>query len=285
MKKFILITLLAFGINAKAQITLEHTYDSASTYGVMNTSTTTSRSSQLMIINFEVSGEKYVKINRTGKVIDIYDMNHSLVKTISFASFPQTCNGVPTILYLSEKLFDIDSQLEFMYLYNDCAGAVTTKIYKEDGTCIFTEDSMAAWIMVNVQLQQYPIYNTSQGTKMILSHQNAYNGDANVYGLPGTLSMGIQEGNNLLLAQSSISNAYPNPSINSTRIDYTFPNGVSQGEIIFYDLQGKEIKRYKVDKTFDHLLISTADIPAGTYFFQLQTSDQASEGRKMVVIK
>jgi hypothetical protein len=50
-------------------------------------------------------------------------------------------------------------------------------------------------------------------------------------------------------------------------------------------MQGKEIKRFKVDKTFDHLLISTSDIPAGTYFFQLQTSNQNSAGKKMVVIK
>ncbi|MBI5219458.1 MAG: T9SS type A sorting domain-containing protein [Bacteroidia bacterium] len=63
------------------------------------------------------------------------------------------------------------------------------------------------------------------------------------------------------------------------------PNGINQGEIVFYDIQGKEIKRFKVDKTFNSLLISTADIPAGTYFYQLQTDAQNSGGKKMVVIK
>ena len=274
MKKLFLITLIAFGINAKAQITLEHTYDSAST----NTA-----GSQLMIIKFEVSGERYVNINKPGKYISIYDMNHSLVKTISYANYPQTCNNLPAILYLSEELFDTDPQIEFMYIYNDCAGHVATKIYKEDGTCIFTADSMAAWITVNVPLQQYPIYNTSKGTKMILSNQNTL--IAKVFSLPGTLTVGIHEANQSLLAQSVISNPYPNPTNNTTRIDYTFPNGVNEGEIVFYNLQGKQIKSFKVDRTFDHLLISTADIPAGTYFFQLQTSDQTSQGKKMVVIK
>jgi hypothetical protein len=87
------------------------------------------------------------------------------------------------------------------------------------------------------------------------------------------------------LYMASIANPYPNPSTTTTRIDYFFPNGTNDGEIVLYDLQGREIKRFKVDKTFDHLLISTVDIPAGTYFYQLQTSNQASEGKKMVVVK
>ncbi len=83
----------------------------------------------------------------------------------------------------------------------------------------------------------------------------------------------------------SISNAYPNPAKNTTRIDYTLPDGVNNGVIVFYDLQGNEIKRFKVDKTFDHLLVSTADLSSGTYYFQLQTALQNSEGKKIVVIK
>ena len=89
----------------------------------------------------------------------------------------------------------------------------------------------------------------------------------------------------MLNSSNLVSNAYPNTTNNSTRIDYTFPSGVNEGQIVFYDLQGKEIKRFKVDKTFDHLLISTSDIPAGTYFYQLQTANQSSAGKKMVVIK
>ena len=272
MKKLFLIVLVAFGMNAKAQITLEHTYDSTSTH----------YNGQLTLVKFEFSGERYVLINRAGNSISLYSINHSFVKSILYSNFPQSCNHTPWILYVSEKLFDTDSLMEFMYVYSDCPGAITTKIYKEDGTCIFTADSMAPWISAYIPLQQLPVYNTSQGAKMILSHQG--NGTAEVFSLPGTLSASIHETNQNLVG-ALVSNPYPNPAINSTRIDYTFPNGADQGEIVFYDLQGKEIKRYKVDRTFDHLLISTADIPAGTYFYQLQTSSQVSAGKKMVVIK
>ena len=283
MKKILFIALAAFGMNAKAQITLEHAYDSAS---VLLSGGPNNSSGQLMVIKFEISGERYVRINRWGKRIDIYDMNHSWLKTISLSSLPTTplVNGdIGDILYLSEQLFDTDSKIEFMYC---TASPMYTGVYNENGTLLFSDTALPG-VRLNFEQQQLPIYNTSVGTKMILSYESALgNKHAKVFGLPGTLSTAIHEENQILINSSCLaSNPYPNPTNSSTRIDYTFPTGVNQGEMVFYDLQGKEMKRYKVDKTFDHLLISTSDIPAGTYFYQLQTTAQVSEGKKMVVIK
>jgi hypothetical protein len=281
MKKILFIAFVAFTINAKAQITLEHAYDSAST-----AAGTGYQQDQLMIIHFEVSGDRYVKVNRTGACISIYDMNHSLLKSISLAGLPNFTND-PTgssILYISENLFSTDSKIAFMYGTTSIPPSNTyyTGIYNEDGTLLFS-DTGVAMIRGNFEQQQLPIYNTSVGTKMILSYKN---GQAKVFSLPGTLSQSIQEENNVLIAaQSSVSNPYPNPNNGSTQIDYTFPPGVNEGEIVFYDLQGMEVKRFKVDKIFNTLLISTKDIAAGTYYYQLQTSSQNSGGKKMVVIK
>jgi len=278
MKKILFLALLAFGLTAKAQITLEHTYTSASLISGGN---------QLMFIKFEVSGERYVRVNRTGKTIDLYDLNHSLTKTISLNNLPVDWYGrIEDILYISENLFNTDSKIEFMNIheYTDTAGnsQFVTNIYNEDGNLLFCDTGAVAMIRVNFEQQQMPIYNTSNGTKMILSCNN---GNGQVFSLPGTLSESIQEANNLLLAQSSISNAYPNPTNNSTQIDYKLPDGINEGEIVFYDLQGNEVKRFKVDRTFTTLLISTSDIKAGTYYYQLQTTEQNSEGKKLIVIK
>ena len=130
MKKILFIALLAFCIKASAQITLEHKYDSASDY----------QDNILMIVNFAVSGERYVRINIQGKTINIYDMTHSLLKSISYAGFPQS-TGNTTILYLSENLFTTDSKIDFMYLYSDATKS-NTLIYNEDGTLIFQADSL-----------------------------------------------------------------------------------------------------------------------------------------------
>jgi len=280
MKKLLLIALIAFGINAKAQITLEKTY---LTGGNSN--------GQLNIIKLTTSGYKYLVTDTSN--IYLYSLNHSIFKTI-----PIPYNGPYTYspssvhaIYVSEELFNTNpSDIEYMFTYFNGIGHI--KIYDEIGNILFSRDTVT--VGGQTYLGYGTIVYTSSGVKMILSHK--YGSDsAFVYSLPGILpcndcTNGVVSG----LAnpdgggygnQIGVSNSYPNPSINSTRIDYTFPSGVNEGEIVFYDLQGKEIKRYKVDKTFDHVLISTADIPAGTYFFQMQTSMQESEGKRIVVIK
>ena len=139
-----------------------------------------------------------------------------------------------------------------------------------------------------------PIRYTPSGVKMILQPNDpSVDSSAYVFSLPGVLPClectgGIINGlipHKNVLNPTQVSNPYPNSTTSGTRIDYILPNGVNKGEIVFYDAQGKEIKRFKVDRTFDSLLISTTDIPAGTYYYQLQTSAQISEGKKMVVIK
>lgn len=267
MKKILFLILISLITNSKAQVVFEHRYDSAGAAAL---------ASQLMIINFEVSGQQYVKVNEWGKLISIYNLNHSLVKNISYAGFPQSANNESTILYLSQLLFNTDSLIEFMYIAGNPAA---TSIYSENGVLIFTDPGVPS-ININVPENQYPIYNTSLGTKMILSYAD---GHSNVFGLSGTLTTAIDRTSHSFTA--NIGNAYPNPTNQSTTIEYKLPDNINHGEIIFYDLQGTEIKRFKVDKTFNSLLISTSDIPAGTYYYQMQTSGNASAGKKLVVIK
>ncbi len=279
MKKILFLALLAFGMSARGQITLEDTYDSASSLGGNN--------DQLMMINFAVSGKQYVNINRVGKTIKIYNLNHSLIKSISFASFPQDANNQAYFLYFSENLFSTDSKVAFIYVYYPFNGFYSTQIRDEDCALLFQADSAGPSVINTVIQQQFPIFETPSGTKMILSYKNVHD-QAKIFSLPGTLTSSINEENNNLLAmqnKSFLSNPYPNPTQNSTKIDYTLPDSVNEGEIVFYNLQGTEVKRFKVDKTFSTLLVSTADIAAGTYLYQLVTSVQSTEGKKMVVIK
>ena len=285
MKNFIIIALLAIGFSSKAQITFEHDYDSASTlpHGTHNLD------DQLIVVKFEISGDRYVKINRHGKYIAIYDMNHSLIKKIDCSSLPLEYGFLMgSVIYISEQLFNMDSKIEFLYGFEDATSSPITYftgVYNEDGVLLFSDTTGVPIVDVNTPQQQLPIYNTSNGTKMILSYPN---GHAKVFNLPGTLSEGIANANNNLIAMQSkdyLSNPYPNPTTNSTKIDYTLPDSVNEGDIVFYNLQGMEVKRFKVDKTFSTLLVSTADIAAGTYLYQLQTSAVSTEGKKMVVIK
>jgi type IX secretion system substrate protein len=275
MKKIVFIAFIFFSINTKAQISFEFALDSASMYSSGNPAL----GDELLMVNFEVLGDQYVRINRHGQNISIYNMSHALLKTISFSSFPQasSAGNYADMLYFSQHLFNTDSLIEFMYIAN--TGAPYTGIYNENGTLLFSDTGLAL-IHVSFPSQQYPIYNTTSGTKMILSYQNM---QAKVFDLGGTLTTAIDRVNNP--TNTGLGNAYPNPTANTTTIPYTLPSGTTQGQLVFYNTQGSEVKRFTVDNTFSSLLISTTDIPAGTYYYNLQISGDASATKKMVVVK
>ena len=264
---------------AQAQITYMFTQDTGSLIGLMSG---VPSPSQLMVINFEASGEKYVNVNRLGNNISIYNiMNHALEKTISIANVPVGSGGVSDILYLSEHLFNTDNKIEFMTSCTSCSNGDTyyTGIYNEDGTLLFSDTAFPA-VRPNFPLQQYPIYNTSNGTIMILSYRN---GQAKVFGLAGTLTTAIYRNSHAFAG--NMGNAYPNPTASASTIPYTLPQGSNSGEVVFYNTSGSEVKRFKVDNTFNDLQITTSDIPAGTYYYQLQVAGNASGAKKLVVVK
>ena len=288
MKKLLFLVLLAFGMNAKAQIALEHTYPKGD-----------GNSGRLRVVHLTAAGYKYSEFLQSGNtgVINLYNLNHSFYKSINVP--PQNGTFV-RVYYISDELFNTNP-LDIEYLVRDY-NSTTVKnyihVYDEIGNTLFSKDSVILANSGETWNFWEPVFYTPSGVKMILyrdfGFSSAGDSSAFVYSLPGILPCndcangiisGLTDPNGGGELGIGIENSYPNPAINSTRIDYTFPNGVNQGEIVIYDLQGKELRCYKVDKTFDHLLISTYDIPAGTYFYQLQTSAQVSEGKKMVVIK
>ena len=146
MKKIIFYLFIVITIHTKAQITFLHDYDSASTFA------SGGFEDQLMMVNFEVSGNQYVKINRHGQKICIYNVSHTLVQTINLSWFPKISVGNNAILYFSEHLFNLDSKKEFMYV-SQMSSLYTTGIYNEDGVLLFS-DTGAATIMSNIPLPQ-----------------------------------------------------------------------------------------------------------------------------------
>ena len=285
---FVLAILLTLTLTSKSQIILEHVYDSAATGAGQHWCSITF--SQLMLIDFEISGKRYVNINRCGKVIEIYDLSHTLVKTISLASLPPDINysTIGDILYLSQRLFSTDSKIAFMYLFqeNDSLGDSysVTNIYNEDATLMFS-DTSGAWVYPSYEMQQWPIFNTTGGTKMILSDQGS--GHAKVFSLPGTLSTCCALANNVQLIQAQggrLFNLYPNPNNGSVTLQFELPKGEKEGEIVLYNTIGIEIKRYKVDGALKELVIDNTQLAAGAYFYQLQTSKGAAD-KKMIIVK
>lgn len=292
MKKISFILLiLSSCLNAQIA-TVEHVYSNASTFNAP-----TSRGSQLMIVDFEVSGKRYVHINRVSKVLNIYSLSHVLVKSVSLSALPTTSSydQLGDFLYFSEQLFVTDSKMEFMYVVDqtDQNGNMTffTGIYDEDGVLLFS-DSGAPLIRTNYEQLQYPIYNTPLGTKMLLSYVT---GDAKVFNLQGILPCRNPCEDGFTTAINSehptiynalVSTPFPNPTSGSTSVEYQLPRDISEGDIVFYDTQGKEVKRFKVTNAFTTLNLSTDDLSSGTYYYQLLVNETiVTEGKKMIVVK
>jgi len=262
------------------QINLEASYNSAS--------------SDLYMVNLEVDGEKYVKVQRGDsafRFITLYNLDHSLWKTIDCNPFPifTFIQGIGAlnngrfdydILYITQHLFDNDDDIEFLYTVRsgNCP-QFYTGIYNEDGSSLFTQDSAAPLVRVNVPIAARPIYNTVNGTKMILSFPCS--NEAKVYSLSGTLtnSLGLELVDDYKLL------AYPNPSSEYTTIEYEFPQGINQGEIAIYDLNGREIKRYSIDNTFKNLILYNNDLSSGTYMYSLEAKGKVIEAKKMLIVK
>ena len=294
MKKLFLMTFVALALQTQAQIAvLEHTYANAATWNIPQ-----SLGSQLMLVNFEVSGYQYVHIDRVNRAIKIYSLSHVLVKTIPLSGLPLNppYGQMGDFLYITEQLFNLDSKKEFMYVYQGTAPSgdafFVTDIINEDGLILFSDTSVGL-IRPNYEQQQFPIYNTPEGTKMILS--NTFTGEAKVFALRGTLPCadpcmaggggGIGAINSPGNNGGMLSNPYPNPAGDNTVINYNLPDGVFRGEIIFYDPQGREVKRFSVDRTFNSLSVSTGELASGTYYYQMQTPNYLIGDRKMVVVK
>lgn len=265
MKKIVYLVFLSsiLSSNVKGQIFSEAIYNS---------------NPQLEHFNHMTS--KWMVVN--GNNIYLYNLNHSLYTQIVVPPQPYIFG----VQYVTDDLFDTDStNLEYMINAAGTGFGKFVKIYKANGTLLFVRDSAA--------LYAEPIVVTDSGTKLRLQIMNSPS-YFQLYSLPGTLPCPMICGGSTVPGEiptmiqenyKDFSNPYPNPSNQQTHIPYQLPVGETTGEIIFYDLTGSEVKRYKVDKTFSELILTASDLAAGSYYYQLQTPYSKSEGKKLVVIK
>ena len=158
------------------------------------------------------------------------------------------------------------------------------KILNEDGNILLDVDSISYVYNSTSTPPRQCIFNTSSGTKLILN--NIDESHVYVYSLSGTLPLGsVGIKSNESNVEINLSDSYPNPSNNTTRIDYKLPQGINSAEIVFYNLSGQELKRFNVDNSFNTLELNNSDLPAGTYLYHLMTKNSISSAKKMIVVK
>lgn len=278
MKKLILLLFIAFSLMGKGQITLQHTLPLIADL-------------PLQWVYLKHSGFKYVALRNDS--LYFYNLNYSLFKSFQI---PDSWTRYQfSIYFISEGLFDNDStHIEYLVQSYCCPDSVG--IYKEDISTLFKADSMAITASVPGMGMGYaqPVFTTDSGTFMILSSKKSNGNDKayNFYKLGGSVPcMPSCYGNGGANFAQSVTEGggsfamYPNPATTYTDIYYTLPPDAKTGQIILTDLTGKQIKSFMVDRSFTHLHLSTTDLAAGIYIYQLSANGNFISAKKLVVVK
>ena len=273
MKRIIIVVgALFFGLTTNAQISLEHSYQVPQSDGERD----------LQIINLEISGYKYALIDKAVNQVRLYNLNHSVWKTINVNVPSGYTNWYPA--FITEKLVNSDNNVElFVNLNGNPNAAGKVQLINESGSVITTIDS--ADIDTDVPVIQ-TVGNSTY--KLVLK---CGKDKWCVYALPGTIPCD-KCGNGLGLGKpgkgttsGNISNPIPNPSNSQTTVEYALPIGATSGVIDIYNMNGQKVKSYKVDNTFNNLLIDNKELNSGTYYYYLTVNGERSETKKMVVVK
>ena len=111
MKKTnLIIAMLLTNTYLFSQISLEQTYAGNSI-----------RMFDFGIVMLENSGKKYFKYEENTYTLNLYNLDHSIYKTINFDITPIVDTSIyinsemQQINYITENLFDLDNEIEFLF--------------------------------------------------------------------------------------------------------------------------------------------------------------------------
>jgi hypothetical protein len=87
-----------------------------------------------------------------------------------------------------------------------------------------------------------------------------------------------------LALQNTFSKIYPNPNNGEMQMDYELREN-ENGELVIYDMTGRELSNYKLLQGKNTLQISEQSIPNGIYLYRITVNDTVINTDKLVIIK
>ena len=271
----ILFVCILISLQTKAQISLENTYPASS------------NNVQVFLTRLTKSGYKYAFADAVNNTLKLYNMNHSLFKTMS-VPVPNGYSIYFGPAFVSDSLFNTDANVEYAVSFLQSNYTITpatyqslTSIISENGTVITTIQ----------QSRVFGVFNTGPNGWKLVAYVDSTNNmqlkEIKVYSLVGSMpsinnNNGTPTGNTQLDKQTPmLSNPFPNPSQNKVIIPYSCPAGTT-AQLNIYDISGHEIKSYSIDSAFNTVELDNTDLPSGTYFYSISGTNGA---RKMIIIR
>jgi hypothetical protein len=289
MKNLFLLLAVTFGFQLQAQISLDHSYTGVGGVG-------------LYLNKLQASGYKYTEVNTTTNLIKLYNLNHSLYKTITIPAVP----GSKTIYYVTENLFDTDTLIEYVLVSQVTTPPSTLNpspstlqhlyVFKENGTQLFYQDSASFSGSTNFSNSSYitdNVFFDGTSTKMKISIQQGSMGGAiarsEIYNLPGSLpciecSPSVATGIKTYSSKEVPTVFYPNPVTDQLKLKYELPGNYKTAEIRIQDAQGKLIEVYKITNTFDFIYVPSS-YNGGLYLYSLVVDGEVIKTEKIIISK
>ncbi len=168
------------------------------------------------------------------------------------------------------------------------------RVFDESGNLLFSKDSVDAYNFVGFPgvfgPQNGLIFNTDEGAKMILTADVPDTSvPVYVYSLPGMLECNVCGGQpavNLGIEGNSNTDfkVFPNPSNGFSLVQYELPADAEHANLLLFDVSGRELRRFAVDKSSTRLMLPTAEFAQGTYFYALDIPGKGLTTKKVLII-
>lgn len=262
MKKLIFTIIISmFLVSLQAQIKLDKTYDYSTS-----------------VIKLETLGYKYYLMDVPNEECRIYNLDHSLFKTIN-CNIP---NGfyLSDIKFISEKLFDTDAGIELLCTYYKY---YTTNAYYEYASKIINDDGSQI-VAIDGGTYNY-INKTDENTYKLFSYCYDYSSSpekvwTNIYSLPGT----VVAAQYLSKSSSNITlNAFPNPASQNVKVAYSLPKNIESARLHVYDNFGRAVNQFEIDNHVDYLSLDVSQFTSGIYHYFIEYGNTKTSSKKLVI--
>lgn len=262
MKKLLTACFVFFASFSFAQITFQHNYTTSGNF-----------------IGWAQTGPStwnYYCVD--AGTIYVYDINNALVISKPVPSIPGFIFS--GISYVSNNLYNLSGNWAWtlMYLNNISKPyEYLLTVYDQTGTQLLRVDSCIG----------STIFNSGSGTRMICHLEGITKGvyGANIYTLGGTYYLAIKPIDDNNSNSYDAAPPYPNPSNSIIHLAYNLPTGNFTGEMFVTNISGQVVKTFNIGPAFNEILLDTQSLPAGVYFYHIQSGSFTSPASKFIVSK
>ncbi len=244
-----------------AQVTLEKTYNYSAS-----------------VVKLETLGYKYYIMDVPKAECRIYNLDHSLFKTINCA-VPNNYY-LADIKYISENLFDNDGGIELVYTYYKYNTAqqyyeYESRIINDDGSEIQTIGG-AQYIYVNkIEDDTYKLFAYCFDYSVF--PEKVW---TNIYGLPGAPVVSAYLNDN---KTDVLLNAFPNPATETVKVAYSLPENVDTGKLYLFDNSGRTVNEFVVDNHTNFLSLDVSNFNSGVYHYFIEYKNTRTPSKKLVI--